>query len=637
MKSMVVVRFAALFICIMNFLFSINTKEIRKIKKYARRANKGYFTDFGKIINIIKNEPSLKTKLKLIKWLRNVIKYPIFSRSLEVMPKQILEERVKNGFLYYLKNNILCASRKQINTLIFHYDRKYDVLFVNPDYGHSDNVQCVSKSIYLVDDFLSVYYDPEKNLKALVYRYKDKIYLYMNGKVQKTEYTNMKRIYFNDNYTKYALLFEEKRGSGIDINGKKYMIKRRKCVDFYADSNFDNWALVCQSRKYKNKVFLLYKNYKKLLFNHIKDVYLNGEGVFYVGHSYGDRRNENIPPSNLSIVINSKVFKRYRNIFYYSNISVGPYDVKGDRWLYVYQGMLIDTDNILKVRLYASTSYAVHPDKNVVYYISNTPTGRLGLFNNERLVFVFPRVEPSSLAFYNPFFLTVDRKKYTVLVYYITDKSSQNYYYITDQSSQNYKNYTTHIVLLSKYRVRKYKFAGRYLTGQYLKRDDSHYFLYFYDNVSKNTLCFELSNLRLKKGDTKNCYGYYNYKKRIFAPTYINSSTSPYEITDGKFFKRKVENLWSFSDGVIEKGILFLIGSQYFEGHYSSFVAVSLMDNLEVAFKFRYSTFYFNIHNSKILFAIDKVVYELPLKEWANKFLYKLRMLCLLQKRLCKF
>lgn len=607
-----VLYFIVFFIYTVNVIVPITSNEVRKIKKYVRRANKGYFVDFGKAVNFVKEQNNLRTKLKLTKWLNRVIKHSLFSKSVKELSKQILEEYVRNNFLYFAKKKQLCKSISQIERASFYYDRRHNILFVN---FYQNDIECKTKNVYIMDWVISNFFDSNQNLLALAYSYRGKIYLYVGGKVYKTRYKNISNMFFNENHNKYGFLFEDRQGSGVNINGIEYRVGERECIQLHINDDLSKWAVTCNSRKYKNKIFIRYKNYKKFIFTRINQVYFNGDGVFYVG--YNDSTSRII--KHLSIVVNSKIHKRYRPTYdyynYYGIYPVTPYDIKGSRWIYSFRGILVDTDNVKKIRLYSKDSYAVEPFSKTLYYITNKPTGGWGLFKNKRLIFTLPDNTNS------PFFITCPKERCVILTYYIADQMA--------------KSVNTHLLFIGKNRIKRYILKNKYLRKErvFLVQDKCLVSLTDYDN--RNNPCFEVRNFRLKKkpDNSRLCTANYEHNINPFAITYDGNNQY---ITKGSTFKRKLTNIWNATDFFLRKNIIFLIGNLYLNKYYFAFINVSLHKDLEVVLKFNYNAFSFNKYNGKVFFVDNNTLYEVSLNDWVGKFLYKVRIFCLLQKRLCQ-
>ncbi len=602
--------FIVFFIYIVNSIFCLTSNEIRKIKKYVRRANKGYLLDFGRVVNFIKKEPNLRTKLKLAKWLSRIIKYRLFNDMMKDISRQVLEEYVKDRFFYLARDRRLCMSTQQIDRAGFYYDKRYDILFV--DFYGQGNIQCKSKKVYIMDFLINVFYDSYRNLIALAYFYKGVIYLYMNGKIYKTRYTSISNMFFKEEYNRYVFLFKDRRGSGVNINGVEYRLGRRECNALYANDDLSKWAVTCRSKRYKNGVFIIYKNYRRFVFSRISNVYFSDNGIFYTGYNDVIRFVNGIV-GHFSVVINSKIHKRYRAIYSVS-FSTPYYGSKGrkERWLYIFLGRLIDTDNKIKAKLYSDYSYVVEPSKKFVYYVASIEGGLFGLFRNKKLLYTFS--EPLASLF----FITLPKKKYVIL------------------SAFNGAN-ITYLFFLGKKRIKRYKLRSFFVTTQYPIFNKGRYFLYLkgVDNDNYNR-CVEIdvSNfLWMKRLKTTGGCASEEGSSNKFSITYEGGIQY---VTKGDFFKRRRRNISSVEHFLFRKNVLFLIGNVY-ENSYTAIINVSLQDEVEAVLRFNYYTFYFNKDNGKIFFVNSNVLYEVSLNELVDKFLYKISIFCGLQKRLCRF
>lgn len=622
-----------------KYSFAISKKEIKKIKRYVKKANKGYFTEFGKIITFINNTEDLQTKLKLVKWLQTVIKHPFFKNSVKDLSAKVLEKYIKQDFYRFIMSNKVCViNQQQAEIMNLYHDRKYNKYFITLRFLSLPNpphIYCPLTNIYIMDEVLWVSYDNNLNsLAAIIYRYQGKIYFYINGKIQVTKYTNIYNVYFNNDHARYAFLFEDKKGRGININGKEYRIKGR-CFNFYTDKTLTQWALVCRSKKFENKVFVKYKNYKKFLFNKIDAVYLEGEAMFYTAYSHIKGKGDLSDKTFLFIIINSRVHKRYYkppNKTLYINIKdVTSYGQAGNRWIYVlsifysggYSHKVVDTTNTIKIDV-SNSHYIIHPLYGIVFHLSKKADGKCGLFKNQQLVLTLvdelictTYYTPPNYYLYPSFTLLPDNKKYVVLTY------------ISHQLS------TTHLIFLGKKKIKKYRFKDKILGSPYFIKKGNEYLFHLYNYTAQNHTCFKFGNFRLLKIPQKLCEmpNQSNQTTRL-TPSYIGNGEKKQYII-GKSFKRRLHNIWSFNDTALIKNILFLMGSQYFNSNYFSFLVVSLNDFLEVTFTFSYNTLYFNRSENEIFFVYGGGLYIIPLREWVKKYLYKVRILCQLQKKLC--
>lgn len=598
------------------FLTQVDSRELKRIKRYVRKTNKGYLGEFGKIVAFIKSRKDLKTKLKLSAWLNKVIKLSILKNNLKELRNDILKDHLMRDFFNIIRNNKLCILDRITSILDFEYDSIHDILFIKFYYGTTPQIECSVKNIHVIDEALYKRYDSTRSsLGGMIYKYKGKIYIYINGEKHPTNYTNVHKTYFSDDYTRYALLFDDKKGRGININGKEYRVGK-KCFDFYIDKTFMRWALICGSKKFTNKVFVKHGNNRKFLFSYIHSVYLNGDGIFYIGYnqSYNTGRT-----TGFYAVANSKVHKRYNNRVILEGVY--PFDKSGRRWIYVISPfsllrpitIMMDTDNILTREIAGSSSYyIISSDNPLAFYISKKKDNKWGLFKNKHLILDFLRSTTGNQLiprYGSPAIVVSPDKKYLVLLYHT--------------AQERVLNGDSHIILFGKRKIKKYKFKNQQLYLQTLKQQKNKYIFSLYD-YRGSVICFEIKNLRISK------------IKDIFCNIYGNFNKENTNISSRRFSKH-VENIISFTTHTVPiKNILFLIGSQNSYPPLYSFLVVSLTDYIDVIYKFKLATLIYNRYTKEIIFFHNDGLYRVSLKKWVHKSLTKVRNFCKIQKKLCR-
>lgn len=618
-------------------IFCINSSDIGKFKLYIRKINKGSLLYWGKALNIINKQRILREKLKLTIWLNKHIKHPFFITMAKELPAKIIDKHLEDQFYNFSKNNAICwvkSGSGKITLSQFFYDFKYDVLFLSFLNPPSAFIECKA-NIYIMDSLVNIYYNADMNIGMLIYKYAGNIYLYHKGKVMKIPDINISDFRCNEDCSTYAFIFEDDKHKWVNINGKNIKIPKR-CNTLYTDKNFVSWAVVCKSRRYKNKIFLIHEKDKKFLFDRIVHIRLYGKGIFYIG--YNIKKNYT---SDLYIVANSKIHHRFNHtnsgiVWFYD---AHPFDMIGSNWIYVLCNPNFQQANcklystsgqVLASSLFNFNSFISIYGEPVVYYLSFLNNGKLALYRNKRVITIFPSFYKNATHYFSLY-----NNKYVMLHFLFKRPPYEG----------------SVIFLIHKTKIKKYKVniaEAKVLTHFTTDGLLLHFYSIYDPNINS---CFHVKELTLKKVSLGKCR--ISSKSDTLKVVSLNDEpgTQSVHIENKKHFTRKLNTSISISnyDIVFRKNILMWVGNEYqysINGNYVylQFLRVSLKDFHTTSLirapkisKGFYEPFYFDKISKRIFFVVNNILFAVPLERFIDKYLYKIKIFCTLQKRLCKF
>jgi hypothetical protein len=253
-----------------------------------------------------------------------------------------------------------------------------------------------------------------------------------------------------------------------------------------------------------------------------------------------------------------------------------------------------------------------------IYYGGTIQDGRCGLFKNKRLIMVMPQRNST------PFFLVPPEENYIMFVYHYVDFDA--------------KTQKTYIVLFAGKKIRRFSFKNvifpfygnyKFVKGGKVVFGGSDFY--------GRSLCitFTLKDLRWKEKWVRNFYSctYGEGEKVKDRVEFFYKGTAQYAKI-GKYY-RVIPTYSSSPRYYLSKNILILFDGRYFPTGYNNFLVVSLKNG--IAFEVVLRNFVaFEEYSGYLFIIFEDNLYKVSLDEWVDKYLRKLRKLCLLQKKLCK-
>ncbi|MFN7181673.1 MAG: hypothetical protein ACK4NF_03215 [Planctomycetota bacterium] len=300
-STMSIKTLTAIYLC---FILTFTLCQVRKrLEILIKKIEKGEMRYLNQALKIISNTKKLKNKFKIVQFFLKKIKTNQFAiHTLKNHIWQNISSDITTFFYDELEKHKICSFTYPLEKFIISYFRNQNLFYLAT--FNTNNSPLCKNNVRIVDDIKTNITDYKTNtLKSIIVEKKKKYYVVINGEKIFGPYKKVDWIYYDRDYRNYAFLYNN--NNRINFNGKEMKIKYT--CSYVAGLFNNNIYLVCDSKKYRNGIFIFHNFKKKYLVCSRRNefpIYFSEDGDSFLYICFNNK--------TISVYYNEHPIKRYK-------------------------------------------------------------------------------------------------------------------------------------------------------------------------------------------------------------------------------------------------------------------------------------------------------------------------------------